>query len=331
MVSQQEKLFDLVSGLEGLRTLIISDGYVPRKDRGSINTDILLDKMSKARNLQVLDLQRLQLESQDQVDLLSEFLELHESVEELRLTGMFVNPEANLDSAIEACCEMPNLRSLSISAARKDDSSMAPQRKTCLIQNSLRDLLQSSSTLQDLSLRSMHLTDAQCETIADTLSTSSFLTSLDIRQNDGLTHKGYAAILQALERNYDLWCSVLVDNDTFQAKFNSLIELNQANRGDLLRSPTKEKLIVFLDKLKDDPTALMHFFTIHDAILFPMVEFLALKNRLDKARSSRTSTISSSNNNKRPLVLSNDQQQQQQQEAANVVSRAKKIRIPSSA
>lgn len=217
MVSQQEKLFDLLSGLEGLRTLIISDGYVPRKDRGSINTDIMLDKMSKARNLQVLDLQRLQLESQDQVELLSEFLELQECLEELRLTGLFVHPHANLDPAIEACCEMPNLRSLCISAARQEDyiQHQQPQQQQLkrtrpLIESSLQDLLQSSTTLQDLSLRSMHLTDKQCQTIAGALSTSSFLTSLDIRQNDQLTQAGLAAILQALERNYDLWCSVLV-------------------------------------------------------------------------------------------------------------------------
>jgi hypothetical protein len=49
-------------------------------------------------------------------------------------------------------------------------------------------------------------------------------------------------------------CLRVQDNDTYQAKFNSLIELNQANRGDLLRSPTKEKLVVFLEKLRDDPT-----------------------------------------------------------------------------
>eukprot|EP00980_Cylindrotheca_fusiformis_P021835 scaffold8673_cov126-Cylindrotheca_fusiformis.AAC.2 len=62
--------------------------------------------------------------------------------------------------------------------------------------------------------------------------------------------------------------------------------------------------------------------------IFPMVEFLALKNGLDKACTSRPSTITSSNN-KRPLLLPNDQQQQP--EAANVVCQAKKIWIPSSA
>jgi hypothetical protein len=265
MVSQQEKLFDLLSGLEGLRTLIISDGYVPRKDRGRINTDVMLDKMSKARNLQILDLQRLQLQSQDQVELLTEFLELQECLEELRLTGLFICPNITLDPAIKACCEMPNLRSLCISAGRQEDSTSTPHRKSSLIQSSLHDLL----------------TDEQCQTIAGALRSSSFLTSLDLRQNEKLTQAGYAAILQALEQNYDLWCSVLVvsfvkcvnvacsillvpqlltqclrvqDNDTYQAKFNSLIELNQANRGDLLRSPTKEKLVVFLEKLRDDPT-----------------------------------------------------------------------------
>lgn len=74
------------------------------------------------------------------------------------------------------------------------------------------------------------------------------------------------------------------DNDSFQAKFNALIELNQANRGNLVRSPTREKLIVFLEKLSShqnhhelDPTALWYFLTIHDSILHPLVGFLKFK------------------------------------------------------
>ena len=105
---------------------------------------------------------------------------------------------------------MPNLRSLSLSAAKKGDSVCAPHRDTPLVEESLQELLQGSTTIQDLSLRSMHLNDDQCLTIAESLSGNSFLTSLDIRQNDEITKVGYAAILQALERNYSLWCSVLV-------------------------------------------------------------------------------------------------------------------------
>ena len=35
---QQQDLFQVICGLESLKTLIISDGYVPRKDNGSIPT-----------------------------------------------------------------------------------------------------------------------------------------------------------------------------------------------------------------------------------------------------------------------------------------------------
>jgi len=42
------------------------------------------------------------------------------------------------------------------------------------------------------------------------------------------------------------------DNDFFQAKFNCLIELNQANRGDLVRSPTREKLATFIETISKD-------------------------------------------------------------------------------
>lgn len=217
MVSEQGKLFDLVAPLEGLRTLIISDGYVPRKDRGSIDTEIFLDKMIKARNLQILDLQRLQLTSIEQVELLEDFLKLQESLEELRLTGLYVSPEIKLDNAIEACCEMPNLRSLSLSAAKKGDSICAPQRDSPMVEGSLQELLQGSTTIQDLTLRSMHLTDQQCKTIAESLSGNSFLTSLDIRQNDDISSVGYASILEALERNYSLWCSVLVVSPIYTA------------------------------------------------------------------------------------------------------------------
>lgn len=55
-----------------------------------------------------------------------------------------------------------------------------------------------------------------------------------------------------------LFAFELQDNDSFQAKFNSLIELNQANRGDLLRNPTREKLATFIETLSVDPTGKLH-------------------------------------------------------------------------
>ena len=69
------------------------------------------------------------------------------------------------------------------------------------------------------------------------------------------------------------------DDASFQSRFNALIELNQANRGALVRSPTPEKLSVFLDRLKDDSTALWYFLTIHrNSILHPLIRFLKWKN-----------------------------------------------------
>jgi hypothetical protein len=65
-----------------------------------------------------------------------------------------------------------------------------------------------------------------------------------------------------------------------------LIQLNQANRGDLLRSPTLEKLATFIEQLREDPTALWYFFTIHDTILFPFVNFVQWKLNKDKENSN---------------------------------------------
>jgi hypothetical protein len=76
------------------------------------------------------------------------------------------------------------------------------------------------------------------------------------------------------------------DNESFQAKFNSLIALNQANRGDLVRSPTRAKLATFIGQLNEgsaaDPTSLWYFLSIHDTILFPLVEFLNWKERIEQ-------------------------------------------------
>lgn len=354
----QDELFALITSLESLKGLIISDGYIPRKDNGTLCTDSLLTNLPRARNLQYLDIQRLRLVDTAQVELLAEGLEcVAESLEEIRITGVSLGKEhqqqqrhvgaagerdgnnnkkktkkekkherlPSLDTAISVCVEMANLRSLAVSC-----NTPIRDSNTIISKEVLMDLCQSSTTLQDLALRAMHLDDDTCATIADALITNSFLTSLDIRQNPNITVRGYKAILGSLERNYDLWCSVMVvssrvarltfaflasttmyailllvsschslaiiivlsifvlqDNDSFQAKFNSLIELNQANRGDLVRSPTREKLATFLERLQDnqngdgDPTTLWYFLTIHDCILHPLVAFMKFQARSD--------------------------------------------------
>lgn len=245
MVSEQDDLFELICGLESLRTLIISDGYVPRKDNGTVQTEALLSSLPRARNLINLDLQRLQLRTSAQVQMLSDVFEsLSESLEEIRITGLVVDEESTtaasnsfqpppnneggvddhsastvstapatggiLDGAIAQCIEMSNLRSLAISQKQQNRTSPAEAVKSVVSQKCLLDLCQNSTTLQDLALRSMNMDNATCQTLAKALTTNSFLTSLDLRQNEGITDQGYAAILQALERNYDLWCTVMV-------------------------------------------------------------------------------------------------------------------------
>lgn len=84
------------------------------------------------------------------------------------------------------------------------------------------------------------------------------------------------------------------DDASFQSRFNALIELNQANRGALVRSPTPEKLSVFLDRLKDDPTALWYFLTIHrNSILHPLIRFLKWKNAVQAKCNSNNPQLGS--------------------------------------
>jgi hypothetical protein len=253
----QDDLFELICGLESLRTLIISDGYVPRKDNGSVSAGALLSSLPKARNLINLDLQRLHIETRAQVQMLeSVFESLSESLEEIRITGLVVDDAAAgdgkkskgrrdlvdnahgddadfddsvdlcstpgsdssesqlvpglLDGPIEQCIEMSNLRSLTISQKQQFPANASEVVKTIVSPQCLLNLCQNSSTLQDLCLRGMNMDDATCHTLAEGLQTNSFLTSLDLRQNDGITHLGFGAILRALERNFDLWCSVMV-------------------------------------------------------------------------------------------------------------------------
>ncbi len=236
----QDDLFELICGLESLRTLIISDGYVPRKDNGSVETEALLSSLPRARNLINLDLQRLQLRSVSQVQMLADaFSSLSESLEEIRLTSLVVEIETDastllnsiadendhasvsssagspvsgglLDIAIEQCIEMSNLRSLAISQKQNNKHTSDEVIKGVVSQKCLLDLCQNSTTLQDLALRNMNMDNITCQTLAKALTTNSFLTSLDLRQNDQIMTEGYASILQAMERNYDLWCTVMV-------------------------------------------------------------------------------------------------------------------------
>jgi hypothetical protein len=153
--------------------------------------------------------------------MLSEVFEcLQDSLEEIRLTSMSLGKNISLDPAIQVCVEMQHLRSLALSSApQKYTASGTPtthppqpsqQRRNIISKEVLLELCQSSTTLQDLALRAMDINDDTCQTIADALITNSFLTSLDIRQNPLVGNDGYKAILSSLERNYDLWCSVMV-------------------------------------------------------------------------------------------------------------------------
>mmetsp|Transcript_13379 Transcript_13379/g.28121 ORF Transcript_13379/g.28121 Transcript_13379/m.28121 type:complete len:552 (+) Transcript_13379:108-1763(+) len=385
-LSKQDELFRNVCSLESLRSLLISDGYIPRKDHGFVETKALLRNLPRANNLQYLDVQRLKLRiTSDSIEnndtmLLAECLNsLRDSLEDLRLTAIsfcdttkratpatvttsedrhlcrshsVLEEERRrrrypLDSAIRMCGDMANLQLLAITCAtgcgcncnngedqqhqeqQQQDgssnnslssSSSSSAISSCLISREvLLHLCRSSTTLQELALRRMRIDDDTCKTLAkafdppsndkhirtspssslsqlcssnddhdedhdnenDTNShhSPSFWTSLDLRHNPSIGKEGYEAILSSLERNYDLWCSLMVDDESFQSKFNALIELNQANRGALVRSPTPKKLAVFLDRLKDDPTALWYFLTIHrDAILLPMISYLKWKN-----------------------------------------------------
>ena len=280
MVEDQERLFGVISELDALRTIIVSDGYVPRKDKGTIHTKSLLNSITRARNLATLDLQRVELATNDDVNLLAEVVEtMEDSLEEVRITGLFLGDTVTtLDPLIEAFVEMSNLKILGLSTMPK---SHAPERRF-IGQKCLLDLCSRSSSLQDLSLRCIHLDDVQCQTIARAMSSDLFLTSLDIRQNSEISNEGYQAILDALEINFEAWCAVMVDVESYQHRFNALIELNQAGRGDLLRSPTKEKFISFLEKIHGDTTSTWYFLRIHDTLREPFIRYWLWKSQLEQ-------------------------------------------------
>jgi hypothetical protein len=176
MVEDQLTLFTKIAEMESIRTLIVSDGYVPRKDHGTIHTASLLEALPRARNLTILDVQRLELADADQVqDLADVFETMQESLEEVRITGLHLRTAVSLDPVLTAWIDMSNLRALALST---HPETKVTDSNSMMSQNALKALLQDSTTLQDLTLRSMHLNDDQCQTIAGALNTNSFLTSL---------------------------------------------------------------------------------------------------------------------------------------------------------
>lgn len=102
-----------------------------------------------------------------------------------------------------------------------------------------------------------------------------------------------------------------------------MIALNQANRGDLLRSPTRAKLAKFIATLNDnnrdgdgdgDPTSLWYFLSIHDTILFPLVEFLQWQRRVEtqkQQQQQRHRPQQQTTDNKRSSCTGQDQEQEQ--------------------
>ncbi|OEU10932.1 hypothetical protein FRACYDRAFT_271017 [Fragilariopsis cylindrus CCMP1102] len=158
----------------------------------------------------------------------------------------------------------------------------------------------------------------------------SFWTSLDLRQNPNIGTIGYNAILASLERNYDLWCSLMVDNESFQSKFNALIELNQANRGTLIRSPSVDKLAIFIDRLNSnnssssssggggdsgDPTSLWYFLNIHrNSILHPYVRYMKWKNMILRRRKKEKEDAALSVASAAAVITTSRQQQPQPQQ-----------------
>jgi hypothetical protein len=155
--NKQDQLFRWVCSLESLRSLIISDGYIPRKDNGFVDTKALLRHLPRASNLQYLDIQRLKLRitgdciENNDAELLAESLDsLRDSLEDLRLTAISLFDTTNtsvrennntleeqqpcgdnqitcteeqeqqrypLDATIRVCGEMANLQLLAISSA----------------------------------------------------------------------------------------------------------------------------------------------------------------------------------------------------------------------
>ena len=284
----QRRLFQIMTDIESLRTLIVSDGYVQRKDHGSVYTRPFLTELPRARSLVNLDIHRLQLADAAQIELLADACNsLSESLEEVRLTGLFVHQEGQpnfcLDPVVETILEMSHIRSLTLSlypaAHREAQRVISPDL--------IKELCQ-LSTLQDLTLRCCNLDDEACFKIAEALEVTSFLTTLDLRQNKSIQKPGLRSMLASMEQNFSSWCTIMVDDAQFQGRFMVVIELNQADRGDVVRNFSGEKLIGFMDSLSQPPSpgmrplppsALWYFLQLHDTCRDPLAQYLLWKER----------------------------------------------------
>ena len=302
----QRSLFRTITELESLRTLIVSDGYVQRKDCGAVITHVLLQELPRATSLVSLDIHRMELKTQEEVELLSLACEsMAESLEELRLTGLFLSGSSTansfknggknhrggaLDPVLEVLFQFQHLRSLTLGldpnnleSIMNDNANTTTTTTNCI--NTIRvvsphlwsNLINDLSTLQDLTLRYMQLDDEACHAMAKVLQRedSSFLSSLDLRKNTpGITTIGYNSIASALELNFSSWCAVTVDDPRQQSIFHILIELNQHNRGEVVRNFHIVNLVKFLEHVGDNPTAIWHFLRIHDNIRNPLTSYL---------------------------------------------------------
>lgn len=292
----QRRVFQIITEIESLRTLIVSDGYVQRKDHGAVCTRAFLTELPRARSLVNLDIHRMELANMAQIELLaSACSSLHESLEEVRLTGLFVNHEHHakhcLDPVVETILDMPHIRSLTLSLYPG-----AHHEKQRVVSPGLfKDLCQ-LSTLQDLTLRSFNLDDEACFKIAESLEITSFLTTLDLRQNKSIQRPGLSGMLNAMEQNFSSWCTIMVDDPQFQGRFMVVIELNQADRGDVVRNFSAEKLIDFMSTLNEPstpggrplpPSALWYFLQLHDTCRDPLGQYLLWKERHNKAKDAR--------------------------------------------
>ena len=294
--ADQKRVFRIVTEIESLRTLIVSDGYVQRKDHGSVCTRAFLTELPRARSLVNLDIHRMELATRNHVELLAQACSsLHESLEEVRLTGLFVNhedhPKYCLDPVVERILEMPHIRSLTLSLY----PGAHDEKQRVVSPILLKDLCQ-LSTLQDLTLRSFNLDDEACYKIAEALEVTSFLTTLDLRQNKSIQRPGLACMLNSMEQNFSSWCTIMVDDPQFQGRFMVVIELNQADRGDVVRNFSAEKLFDFLETLSEPPTpggrplppsALWYFLQLHDTCRDPLAQYLLWKERHNKQKNAR--------------------------------------------
>ena len=292
----QRRVFQIMTDIDSLRTLIVSDGYVQRKDHGCVCTRAFLTELPRARSLVNLDIHRIELADTAQVKMLADaFFSLNESLEEVRLTGVFVNHEDHakfcLDPVVETLLEMPHIRSLTLSLYPE-----AHDEKQRVVSPGLFKELCQLSTLQDLTLRSFNLDDDACYMIAEALESSSFLTTLDLRQNKSIRRPGLSCMLNAMDQNFSSWCTVMVDDSQFQGRFMVLIELNQTDRGDVVRNFSAEKLIDFVAALNQPPTpgrdplppsALWYFLQLHDTCRDPLAHYLLWKERVNKDKNTR--------------------------------------------